>query len=178
MPSTLSGRLRRLLPRVRWTRRRVIAWSAAALVLLGLIVWAALPDRASYTATPRMLTVLTGPDGTTPVRLDTTFYEPKSASAAHPVPAVLLAHGFGGTKNSVVDQAEQLADRGYAVMTWTAEGFGASGGQIHLDSPDWEVKDGSRLIDWLAARPEIQKDGANDPRVAAVGGSYGGGLSL
>ncbi|HEY1488103.1 MAG TPA: alpha/beta fold hydrolase, partial [Micromonosporaceae bacterium] len=178
MPSTLSGRLRRVLPRVRWTRRRVITWSAVAVVIVGLLVWAGVPTRASYSSTARMLTVMTGPDGTTPVRLDTTFFEPRGASAAHPVPAVLLAHGFGGTKASVVDQAKHLADRGYAVLTWTAEGFGASGGQIHLDSPDWEVRDGSRLIDWLAARPEIVKDGPNDPRVAAVGGSYGGGFSL
>src|SRR5436305_8466893 len=125
-----------------------------------------------------MLAVLTGPDGATPVSLDTTFYLPRSASAAHPVPAVLLAHGFGGTKESVVTQAEDLADHGYAVLTWTAEGFGASGGQIHLDSPDWEVRDAQRLIDWLAARPEIRTDGPGDPKVAVVGGSYGGGLTL
>ena len=28
---------------------------------------------------------------------------------------------------------------------------------------------------WLATRPEIRTDGPGDPRVAAVGGSYGGG---
>ncbi len=178
MSSPLAGRLRRALPRVRWTRRRVITWSAIAVVIIGLLVWAAAPSSTSYATTPQFLTVMTGPTGTTPVRLDTTYYRPKSASASDPVPAVLLAHGFGGTKESVAGQAEHLAEQGYAVLTWTAEGFGKSGGQIHLDSPDWEIKDGSRLIDWLAARPEIQRNGSNDPRVAAVGGSYGGGFSL
>jgi ABC-2 type transport system ATP-binding protein len=156
----------------------VVTWSIVAAVVLAAIVWAALPSRAAYTTQAGVLTVHTGPDSGTPIRLDTTYYQPRSASAGHPVPAVLLAHGFGGTKNSVSDQAEELADRGYAVLTWTAEGFGASGGQIHLDSPDWEIKDGSRLIDWLATRPEVTKDRAGDPRVAAVGGSYGGGFSL
>ncbi len=174
MFSKLASRLRR----VRWTRGRIVTWSAIVVIIAGLLIWNAIPSRASFTTTPQFLTVMTGPNGTTPVKLDTTFYEPKSASAAHPVPAVLLAHGFGGTKDSVVDQAKNLADRGYAVMTWTAEGFGASGGQVHLDSPDWEVKDGSDLIDWLAKRPEIVHDSADDPRVAAVGGSYGGGFSL
>jgi ABC-2 type transport system ATP-binding protein len=47
-----------------------------------------------------------------------------------------------------------------------------------VDSPDWEVRDAQRLIDWLAARPEIEKDAPGDPRVAAVGGSYGGALAL
>ena len=31
--------------------------------------------------------------------------------------------------------AEDLADLGYAVLTWTARGFGRSGGQIHLEQP-------------------------------------------
>jgi ABC-2 type transport system ATP-binding protein len=167
-----------MLPKIRWTRRRIVTWSAIGVVLLGLIVWGALPSRAGYTEQARMLTVMTGPDSSTPVTLDTTYYEPHGASAAHPVPAVLLAHGFGGTKDSVATQAKQLADRGYAVMTWTAQGFGRSGGQINLDSPDWEIRDGSRLIDWLAQRPEIELDRSGDPRVAAVGGSYGGGFSL
>ncbi|HZD98779.1 MAG TPA: alpha/beta fold hydrolase [Micromonosporaceae bacterium] len=178
MPSSLSQRLRRALPHIRWTRRRVVTWSIVAAVVLAALVWAALPSAAAYTTQARMLTVHTGPNGTTAVNLDTTYYEPRSASAAHPVPAVLLAHGFGGTKNSVTAQAKDLASRGYAVLTWTAEGFGASGGQIHLDSPDWEIKDGSQLINWLATRPEVEKTGSGDPRVAAVGGSYGGGFSL
>ncbi|HKE63523.1 MAG TPA: alpha/beta fold hydrolase [Micromonosporaceae bacterium] len=164
--------------RIRWTRRRVIVTSIVAALLFAGLVWAALPSRASYTTHEQMLTVHTGPNGSTPIELDTTYYEPRSASAAHPVPAVLLAHGFGGTKYSVATQAEDLADRGYAVMTWTAEGFDNSGGQIHVDSPDWEIKDGSQLIDWLAARPEIEKDHSDDPRVAAVGGSYGGAFAL
>ena len=62
--------------------------------------------------------------------------------------------------------------------TWTARGFGRSGGEIHLDSPDYEVRDAQRLLDWLAARPEVRTDAPGDPRVGVVGGSYGGGLAL
>jgi ABC-2 type transport system ATP-binding protein len=160
------------------TRRRVIAGSAALVVLAGLIGWAAAPTPLSYRTQDRMIAVKTGPNGDQSVTLDTRMYLPKAASRTNPVPAVLLAHGFGGTKNDVSTDAKQLADRGYAVMTWTAEGFGRSTGQIHLNSPDWEVKDAKGLVDWLAGQPEIRQDGANDPRVAAVGGSYGGGLSL
>ncbi len=150
---------------------------AAVLVLVAaLVTWAALPSPTSWTAADERLTVLSGPSGTEPVTLDTRFYLPKDRDGK--VPAVLLAHGFGGTKNSVADTAEKLADRGYAVLTWTARGFGASGGEIHLDSPDYEVKDAQRLLDWLAARPEVRTDAAGDPRVGVVGGSYGGGLAL
>jgi ABC-2 type transport system ATP-binding protein len=163
---------------VRLTRRRLATGGVVLALLAGLVAWVAWPSIPSYRATARTITVQTGPGGATPVALDTTYYEPLSASAAHPVPAVLLAHGFGGTKDSVAGDAQDLAGRGYAVLTWTAQGFGRSGGQIHLDSPDWEVTDASRLIDWLAARPEVLRDAPGDPRVAAVGGSYGGALAL
>jgi ABC-2 type transport system ATP-binding protein len=178
MPTSLAARVRRALPSVRWTRRRAIASAVVVVLVLGLVGWAVAPTPASYRTTDQMITVQTGPDGTTPVTLDTRLYLPKSASAGKPVPAILLAHGFGGTKDSVASDAKDFADLGYAVLAWTAEGFGRSGGQIHLDSPDWEVKDAQRLIDWLAARPDIRKDGPGDPRVAAVGGSYGGALAL
>ena len=66
---------------------------------------------------------------------------------------MLLGHGFGGSKDDVRAQAEQLARDGYAVLTWSARGFGESTGQIGLNDPDDEVKDVSRLIDWLASGP-------------------------
>ncbi|MFI7542899.1 alpha/beta fold hydrolase [Actinoplanes sp. NPDC049599] len=171
--SALTTRLRRALPRM--TRRRVVAGSAVVVLLAALIVWAALPERHSWTAVDQRLTVLSGPSGTEPVDLDTRLYLPSGDGKA---PAVLLGHGFGGTKNSVRDDAESLADRGYAVLTWTARGFGASAGEIHLNSPDYEVKDAQRLLDWLAGQPRVQTDAAGDPRVGVVGGSYGGALAL
>ena len=165
----------RLLPR---GRRWVAVLAAAALVAVAIGAWKGVASRATYVATARFLVVRTGPSGSVPVRLDTTYYRPNGATAQHPVPAVLLAHGFGETKQSVAGDAEQLAEQGYAVLTWTAQGFGRSGGQIHLDHPEWEVRDASQLIDWLSARPEVLRDRPGDPRVGVVGGSYGGALAL
>ncbi|MER7004698.1 alpha/beta fold hydrolase [Dactylosporangium sp. NPDC000555] len=159
------------------SRRQLIAGAVVVVLVTGLVGWAVTPKPKSFRTIDQLITVRTGPDDSAEVTLDTTLYLPKSASAADPVPAVLLAHGFGGTKQSVRGDAEQYADLGYAVLAWTAQGFGRSTGEIHVNSPDWEVKDAQRLIDWLAARPDIRKDGT-DPRVAAVGGSYGGALSL
>src|SRR4051794_41100074 len=138
-------RSRRRLPRL--TRRRVVAGSLVLVVLAALVGWAVWPTRSGWTAQDLTLDVRTGPSGTEPVTLDARFYLPRSRTG--PVPAVLLAHGFGGSKDSVRDDAQSLADRGYAVLTWTAEGFGRSGGRIHLDSPDYEVRDAQRLLDWL-----------------------------
>jgi ABC-2 type transport system ATP-binding protein len=169
------------MARLRLGSRRVRLIAAAAVVLalaVGLGGWALRPQPPGYEASSRTIAVRTGPGGAETVPLDTTYYRPEDATAAASVPAVLLAHGFGGTKDSVASDAEDLAGRGYAVLAYTAQGFGRSGGQIHLDSPDWEVSDAARLVDWLAARPEVRRDRAGDPRVGAVGGSYGGALAL
>jgi ABC-2 type transport system ATP-binding protein len=164
------------LLRPRLTRGRVLASAVVLALVAALVGWAAWPDRTAWTAHDEMITVRSGPAGDQPVTLDTRLYLPRDHDGK--VPAVLLAHGFGGTKDSMNSQAESLTERGYAVLTWTAQGFGRSGGQIHLDSPDYEVRDASGLLDWLAARPEIRTDAAGDPRVAVVGGSYGGALAL
>ncbi|MGH3708317.1 MAG: alpha/beta hydrolase, partial [Pseudonocardiaceae bacterium] len=111
---------------------------------------------------------------TSQVHLDATVYRP----AVTPAPAVLVAHGFGGSKDWVRGEATALARRGFVVLTWTARGFGASTGQIGLDSPDYEVADARALVDWLATRPEVVRDGPGDPRVGVTGASYGGALAL
>jgi ABC-2 type transport system ATP-binding protein len=112
-----------------------------------------------------------GSDG---VELDTSLYLP----AATPAPAVLVAHGFGGSKASVDADARALAARGFVVLTWSARGFGTSTGQIALDSPDHEVADARALVDHLATLAEVQQDGPGDPRVGVTGASYGGALAL
>ncbi|MGW4466918.1 alpha/beta fold hydrolase [Micromonospora sp. NPDC004704] len=183
MPSALPSRLRRALHRVRSEasrpgRRRLGASALVIALLAALVGWAVWPEGVSFRTEDRMISLRSGPDGNQPIDLDTTLYLPDGATAADPVPAVLLPHGFGGTKESVRSDAEELAEHGYAVLAYTARGFGRSGGEIHLDSPDFEVRDASRLLDWLAARPEIRTDATGDPRVGVVGGSYGGGLAL
>ncbi len=94
------------------------------------------------------------------VRIDTSFF---TAGPEGRRPAVLLGHGFGGSKEDVRAQAEDLARDGYAVLTWSARGFGRSTGKIGLNDPQGEVADVSRLVDWLAARPEVRLDKAGDP---------------
>lgn len=158
--------------------RRIVAVVAVVVLVAAALVWVARPQSPDFRTESALVTVRSGPSGDEPVELDTTLYLPDRASDSNRVPAVLLAHGFGGTKDSVRSDAEDLVARGYAVLTWTARGFGRSGGQIHLDSPDYEVRDAQRLLDRLADRPDIRLDSPGDPRVGVVGGSYGGGLAL
>ncbi len=167
------------MPRLpRLTRARVvIGVLVLALLAAGGVALAATGGgaRASVVRTEeRRIEVRGGPGVAAPVSLDTTLYLP----AATPAPAVLVAHGFGGSKASVDTDARALAARGFVVLAWSARGFGASTGQIALDSPDYEVADAEQLVDWLGRRPEVVQDGPGDPRVGITGGSYGGAISL
>lgn len=108
-----------------------------------------------------------------------TLMLPARASARNPVPVVLETHGWGGTRRTAPGGlSERLLDAGYAIFTWDARGFGDSGGEANIDSPEFEVKDVQALMDYLASRKEILKDGPKDPRLGWIGGSYAGGIQL
>ncbi|MFJ3894039.1 CocE/NonD family hydrolase [Streptomyces sp. NPDC090083] len=150
--------------------RRWLAATAAVVVLAGAGTWtaAASDTGPAVHRTDRTMAI----DG---VRLDTSYFTTGGSARR---PAVLLAHGFGGSKDDVRKEAEDLAGDGYAVLTWSARGFGRSTGKIGLNDPSGEVKDVSKLIDWLARQPDVQLDKPGDPRVGMAGGSYGGAISL
>lgn len=108
-----------------------------------------------------------------------TLMLPEGASAANPVPVVLMTHGWGGKREiEPAGVTERLINQGYAIFTWDARGFGQSGGEANIDSPQFEVKDVIKLIDYLATRPEIQKDAPGDIRAGWMGGSYAGGIQI
>ncbi|MFF7351664.1 CocE/NonD family hydrolase [Streptomyces filipinensis] len=151
--------------------RRLLAAAAAVVALAGTGTWTA-AVASDDTRAVRVSDQVMAVDG---VRLDTSFFTPADAGRH---PAVLLAHGFGGSKDDVREQAQDLARHGYAVLTWSARGFGRSTGRIGLNDPKGEVADVSRLIDWLAKRPQVRLDKPGDPRVGMAGGSYGGAVSL
>lgn len=139
-------------------------------VLAGAGTWTAVAsddDTPAVHHTDRVMAV----DG---VKLDTSYFTAGTGRR----PAVLLGHGFGGSKDDVRQQAEKLARDGYAVLTWSARGFGESTGKIGLNDPKGEVADVSKLIDWLAKQPQVQLDKTGDPRVGVAGASYGGAISL
>ncbi|NVI90833.1 alpha/beta fold hydrolase [Actinomadura sp. BRA 177] len=132
-------------------------------------------DPPRVATSSQRIAVVDGPKDDQHVTLDTTFYRPVGRVKG---PAILLGHGFGGSKRDVAGEARDLARAGYAVLAWSARGFGRSTGQIALNSPDYEVKDVRQLIDWLAKRPEVVLDGPGDPRVGMAGESYGGAIAL
>lgn len=105
-----------------------------------------------------------------------TVYEP---ATIHPSgnPAVMMTHGYGGTRAGLSGRATRYAENGYVALAYDSRGFGDSEGTSGFNGPK-EMQDASALVDWLADRDSVFTNGPNDPAVGMDGGSYGGGIQL
>jgi ABC-2 type transport system ATP-binding protein len=124
-------------------------------------------------------------DGT---KLDAEFLPAQGLKPGERAPTIVLTHGFGATRETTEIQADafetalgQIAAgrfraRGYNTITYDSRGFGRSGGEIDLDSPQVDGRDAAAIVDAVARRPEAQLDAPGDPRVGMHGASYGGGI--
>lgn len=154
--------------------RAFLGGTAVAVVALMSL---AIPGAASAQVEPVSMMLAGGPTSATDpaaVQLDADVYIPEVT----PAPAVLLAHGFGGSKEGVAEEAQLLADAGYVVLAYTARGFGESTGQISMNAPDFEVADARALVDYLGSLASVSTEAPGDPIVGVGGGSYGGALAL
>ncbi|ATW51540.1 alpha/beta fold hydrolase [Streptomyces peucetius] len=176
----------RALPRSR--KSLALAAGTALLAPLALASPAAAddPTAGQYTVTALKFTVVAG--GRT-CAIDADLYRPAGVDAARPAPAVLTTNGFGGSKadGSTDATAKAFAARGYVALAYSGLGFGKSGCLISLDDPQLDGRAASRLIDFLAGTraaddgtviDHVLGDGAGDPRVGMIGGSYGGAVQL
>jgi ABC-2 type transport system ATP-binding protein len=152
------NRLRDLLA----TRRaRLIAGGIVVVLVAALVTVFTVGGGSGVRVSSRMIAAT--PEGRTPVSLDTSLYLPSST----PAPAVLLSQGFGGSKADLDGEARTMAGSGFVVLTYTARGFGRSGGDIHFASPDYEVKDAADLVSYLAGLPQVART-AGKPQIAAA----------
>ena len=85
---------------------------------------------------------------------------------------VLLLHGSGSTRSSVLTHAQVLAGLGYGVLMVDARGHGESTGTA-MDLGWWGDADIAPAVDYLLSRHDVTVD-----RVAVVGLSMGGEQAL
>ncbi|MDG9717751.1 CocE/NonD family hydrolase [Streptomyces sp. DH24] len=172
--------------------RRVPRSRAALALVLGAALTAPLvqaaPAAASgeYTVTALKFTVRAG--GRT-CAVDADLYRPAGVDRNRPAPAVLATNGFGGSKSDGSTDAigKAFAQRGYVSLVYSGLGFGRSGCLISLDDPAIDGVAASQLVDFLGGGRAaddgttadfVTLDGADDPRVGMIGGSYGGAVQL
>src|SRR3954451_23542979 len=126
-------------------------------------------------------------DGT-PIDVSVAFPPAPASGPDGPYPVIGLYHGWGGSKivptSTPTSDTQRALARGYAVFSMTDRGWGRScfnprpmpacaTGYIHLMHNAYEVHDAQYLLGLLA------DDGVIDPqKIGAIGGSYGGGVSI
>jgi len=129
------------------------------------------------------------------VRLHGEVFTPAGASASQKLPAVVMAHGWGGTAAGLRTDAADIARAGYYVLTFDYRGWGESGSNVVLVDPEpratpgqaepftarvkplreyvnplEQAEDWFNAIDWIMGEPQVDPN-----RVGVRGSSYSGG---
>lgn len=105
------------------------------------------------------------------VILDCSKFIPNSAPPGG-LPAVIFLHGFGGSKNDVIQFAENLAKEKYYTFAFSMRGQGKSTGKSNLISRT-EMNDLIKVIEYVKGEQSVNKD-----KIAPIGSSQGGILSF
>ncbi|SRX80129.1 peptidase S15 [Thermomonospora curvata DSM] [Mycolicibacterium parafortuitum] len=144
-------------------------------------------DHDAPPGTPRARSFrVTSFDGT---RIFVNFMPAKGLQAGESAPTILNGPGVSlpGSTTLELDVDSLLPDdvigigalrtAGYNVVTWDPRGEWRSEGKMQLQSPDFEGRDVSHIISYLATLDEVQTVNG-DPKIGMVGASYGGGIQL
>lgn len=129
------------------------------------------------------------------IRLHGEVFTPKGIPAGQKLPAVVMAHGWGGTAAGLRNDAADIARAGYLVLTFDYRGWGESGSPVVLVEAEALQAPGKaeaftarvqplreyinpleQAEDWFSALDWIMGEPLADPaRVGIRGSSYSGG---
>jgi pimeloyl-ACP methyl ester carboxylesterase len=108
------------------------------------------------------------------VKLAADIFYPDSFSPSEKRPAILLCHGYTGTRDLYLPQiARTLNDAGFIVMTFDYKGWGTSEGPKNRLDPHGRVADSHAALTILGAEP-----GVDPRRLGVYGTSYGGATAV
>ena len=112
------------------------------------------------------------------VKICYTLFQPAGASARRKVPMILHSHGWGGSRTTDPAKFDDFLDAGYGVLSYDQRGWGESGGHAYVENPRVEGHDVRGLVALVSKLGWVAQDGPGDPRLGAIGGSYGGGYQF
>lgn len=106
------------------------------------------------------------------INLSAWLYLPQGAGR---LPAITMAHGYGGTRAHGLDRFARLfAEAGFVVLLHDHRGFGGSSGEPRQDIDPWQqIKDWRRAISYLEAHEAVDAS-----RIGLWGTSYAGGHAI
>jgi dipeptidyl aminopeptidase/acylaminoacyl peptidase len=100
-------------------------------------------------------------------------HRPVDFSAARRFPAIIICHGFTGTRveghRVFVKTARTLAAQGFVVARFDFIGSGDSDGDFVDATPETEIDDALQIIDWLRSQPGVDRT-----HIGMIGTSLGG----
>jgi ABC-2 type transport system ATP-binding protein len=124
------------------------------------------------------LTSVPDPGTTEKVEICYTVFKPAGAGRRHRVPMIMHSHGWGGSRATDPSAVATFLEAGYGVISFDQRGFGESGGHAYVENPAVEGHDVRKLVRLVSRMRWVQHDGPGDPRMGAIGGSYGGGYQF
>ncbi len=82
--------------------------------------------------------------------------------------AIILAHGYAGSRHQMLSRAQVLVEEGYGVLLFDFRGHGQSGGDL-VTIGDHEQRDLRAAIDFVESQPDVESE-----RIGGLGFSMGG----
>ena len=102
------------------------------------------------------------------------LWVPAGLGAGEQRPAIVVGHGFGVLKESLVATGEYFSRAGYVTLSIDYRTFGASGGEPRGQLfPLWQVEDFRNAISYLQTRPDVDRDA-----IGIWGASFGGAVVI
>ncbi|MCW8997274.1 MAG: prolyl oligopeptidase family serine peptidase, partial [Kangiellaceae bacterium] len=106
------------------------------------------------------------------VEIAANLFTPKLSTPASGFPAIIFVNSWVLDEHEYLLQAAQFAQKGYLVLSYSARGWGCSGGQVDVAGSK-DMQDLSAIVDWLQANAQVDSD-----NIGISGISYGSGISL
>jgi predicted acyl esterase len=104
------------------------------------------------------------------INIDGNIFVPNNIQGL--APAIVFISSWALNEYEYLQQAGELAEKGYIVLSYSTRGFGTSGGVIDTAGPH-DISDLSHVIDYLIANYPVDPEA-----IGAAGISYGSGIGL